>query len=390
VKTVPLALVVALATGGIAFAVVSGAGQEDAREGRAAYEVGADVRVTAPPASVRAGGGAERDEISQLPGVDAVAAVDRELDFVDDVPVEVLVAELTTERVGRRLVAAASDPAQMQTRLGTRSAEGVPVMVTDGLAERAALDLGDRLELDVAGVATTLQVAGIVPVLPTVADDRGGLLVDAQALPGAGSGTAGPDEWWLAVDQGSAPEVATALRDRPELAGSVLTRDAASRRLAANPGTGGAALDDILTVAGAGALVIGAILLCSVVLLRRRERAEQAEVLRTVGAGSRAVTGTLAAEYAATTGAGAVTGVAAGIMVAALTLTEMTLGPGGTPLVPTPAVQVPWTWLVVATLVLVALPLVALLALARYDRWRGSRFHTLTCETWAADGGGHA
>jgi MFS family permease len=109
-RAVPLALAVALVAGGVAFASVGHASQEHARQARAAYEVGADMRVTVPPASRRAGGVEEREALEGLPGVQDAAAVHRELDFVDDVAVEVLVVELDGA-AGQAVAGTAEDPA---------------------------------------------------------------------------------------------------------------------------------------------------------------------------------------------------------------------------------------------------------------------------------------
>jgi hypothetical protein len=484
-KGVPLAVVVALVSGAVVFGAVERASQHQARQERAAYEVGADVLVTAPPASRRAGATAERATLSGLQGVVDVMDVRRELDFVDEVGVEVLVADLAgaagrdivpdsvdedrvleqlqarpwqdpgigvalpvgTRRIearagstapadwtqarflladaeggvtsepavvgaagavatlntplpeGLRLVAVQTDlvesppgrveilvdggqslsPGRWETRGDTVSAtfgapapaatDGVPVAVTDQLAEKAALRLGDTVEVTVLGVPVTLQVSTILPFLPTVADGRAGMLVDSGSLlPALAADGPASDagEWWLAVDEELVDSVASALEQRGELAGGVRTRDEAERLLGVDPSTGGEALTDILTVTAVSALVIGGVLLCSVVVLRRRERAEQATLLRAVGAAERDVNLTLAAEYAITAGVGAIAGAVAGAVVAAVTVAATAVGPGGLPVVPSPEVQLPWLEVLAAPAVLVAVPMLALLVLARF------------------------
>jgi hypothetical protein len=370
-RTVPFALVVALAAAATSFAVVEHAGQERARQARAAYQVGADVRVVTPPVARRAGEQAERRALTGLPAVRAIAPVSRELDYVDDVAVEVLVADLSGDAVGRALLSAAEDPDAVLERLRPPGAPGsaTPVVITDALAERAALRVGDPIELPIGDGLRPLRVAAVVPFLPTVADDRTGLLLPAVSLPPGTPGAGpGPDEWWLEVAEGRAGAVASRLAERTELAARVLTRGQAQRALAGTPRTGGAAFDEILTVTATGALVIGGVLLFSVILLRRRERAEQASLLRTLGATNRDVTRTLGVEYALTSGVGAVAGVAGGVLVAAVVLGAMTLGPGGGPLVPRPEVVLPWGWLLVTPAAFVLVPLAALLVLARHDR----------------------
>ena len=370
-KVIPLAVVVALASGAVVFGAVERASQERARETRAAYEVGADVLVSAPPASRRAGAAAERAALSDLPGVVDVMDVRRELDFIDDVGVEVLVADLVGE-AGGEILAAGVDKDEALEQLRVRpsaTTAGVPVAVTEQLAEQAALRVGDAIELTVLGVPASLQVAQVLPFIPTVSDGRAGILIDVgtllSALAPAGL-PADPGEWWLAVDEQQVDAVAAALERRDDLAGRVLTRDEAQRLLDVDPSTGGRALTDILTVTAAGALVIGGVLLCSVVVLRRRERAEQATMLRAVGAAERDVNLTLATEYAITAGVGAIAGALAGAVVAAVTVEATAVGAGGLPVVPAPEVQLPWLEVLAAPGVLVAVPLLALLVLARH------------------------
>lgn len=358
-RTIPLALVVALVAGATVFAVVESTSHREIRAARAGYEVGADVRVTTPPQSFRAAPRTERRRLEEIDGVREVAAVDRELDFVEEVPVEVVTLELTGD-VGQGALAAAEDPASVQARLEQPADGAAPAVVTDDLTERASLDTGDRLELPVGSRTATLEIVGTLPHLPTVSSGHAGLLVARSAThPGP------PDEWWLGVADGRVGEVAASLRKQPGLASTVQTRTTVLRRLADDPGTGGAGLTGTLTVTAAGALVLGGVLLVSLVLLRRRERVEQARVLRVVGAADRDVTATLVTEYAVTTGAGALAGACAGVVVAAVAVPAMTLGAAGEPVVPRPEVALPWTWLVATPLALVVPPLLALLLLAR-------------------------
>jgi len=372
-KAVPLALAVALAAGGIAFATTGHASQGHAREARAAYEVGADVRVIAPPASRRSAALEERAELEGLPGVEEAAAVHRELDFVDDVGVELLVADLGG-MVGREIARGLGDQRSVVELLrpSGSTAEGVPVAVTQDLAERASLERGDAFELAVGDSRTALKVAGTLPVLPTLTGGRAGVLVDAETLSRHVPGLGAPDEWWLVVDGPRLDSVVSSLRERPELAGGLLTREQALERLAADPGTGGAALTDVMAVTAVGSLLIGCVLLCSVVVLRRREREEQATFLRALGAADRDVTSTLATEYTLTTGSGVVTGALAGVLTAAVALHATSLGSGGQPLVPAPELQVPWPWTLSLLAVLLLAPMAALYVLTRLGTRRGA------------------
>ncbi|HEY0772906.1 MAG TPA: FtsX-like permease family protein [Nocardioidaceae bacterium] len=373
-KAVPLALAVALVAGGVTFASVERGSQEAARQARAAYDVGSDVRVSAPPTSLRAPVPEEREELAGLPGVADVSGVNRELEFVDDVAAELLVADLSG-RVGQDLVAFTPDPRATLDRLADRADGGVPVAVTPDLVERASLDVGRSFELVLGGNTTTLTVAAVVPVLPTLGEGRAGMLVD-RAVVGP-LGPAVPDEWWLAVTDAEVEAVATALEQRPALAGRVLTRDRALERLAADPGTGGAALADVMAVTALGSVLLGAVLLVSVVVLRRRERDSQSSALRALGSSERDVTLTVATEYTLVTGGGLLAGAVAGVVTAAVAIGATALGAGGRPLVPAPELHVPWVSTLGLLAVLLVVPMLALLALTWSARRaeRGRRPH---------------
>ena len=117
----------------------------------------------------------------------------------------------------------------------------------------------------------------------------------------------------------------------------------------------------------AGGLVVGTLLLVSVVLLRRRERATQDRTLLTVGARRRDLLGVTGVEYALTTGLSMALGVAVGVLVARVTLVSMTLGPDGQLLVPTPELHVPGPSIALPLLAMAAVPVLAMVALGRLE-----------------------
>jgi hypothetical protein len=320
----------------------------------------------------------ERAELAGLPGVRDVSGVRRELDFVDDVGAEVLVADLAGA-AGRDLVSTSPDPADTVASLGgggESGGQGVPVAVTEDLVEQAALEVGSVFDLRVADVSATLRVVATLPALPTVPEGRAGVLLDsATLLEQAPDAVVTPGEWWLAVEDGYVDEVAAALGERPDLAGRVLTRDGALQRLAADPGTGGAALADVMAITAVGAALVGGVFLTAVVVLRRRERESQAAALRALGASEREVTMTLATEYTLATGGGVLAGVVAGVVTAGVALRATALGSGGRPLVPAPELHVPWAAMLplLALLLLVPVTVLLVLAFAVRSRDEGSR-----------------
>lgn len=249
----------------------------------------------------------------------------------------------------------------------------IPAVLTDDLAESASLQVGDTVTLTALGIPTVIEVAATVPAVRTVEAGSGGILFDSgTALPVllAGGLTEEPTEWWLGVRDGAEAQVAAALRDRPDVASGVQTRTDELDRLAVDPGTGGEALGQMLLVTAAGCLLVGVLLLVSIVLLRRRERAEQARMLGAAGGDRRLLAGVLAWEYAVVAGAGLIVGLLAGAAVSAVTLTSMTLGPGGQPLQPAPRLDLPLLSLTLPPLVMLALPLLAMVWLVRRDHPR--------------------
>lgn len=499
-RTVPLALVVILASGTLSFAAIQRLSSAEAREARAGFEVGADVRAVPPADALRAGPEVERGFLAAQPAVTDVSPVHRDETFVEDLPAGVIMTplpesgdpdaltpgaltaderrrltsrpwrdpalgvavpdgtaglelDLAAERLrldqvqflfaddegnvqalstrgrgrtarlevedrlapGSRLVAVRTGvadrflfardrpdrsgavPASVRAdgqelvdvgrwwrlpgrvevvTLGGRPTlpEALPVAMTQDLAAQASLEVGDTVELDVLGLPLPLELVATVPLLRTAASSGGsGLLLDAgTSLPTlllAGF-TEAPDEWWLSVRDGRTDEVAAALGDRPDVAETVTTTADVVRRLDNDPGTGGAALGELLVLTSGGGLVVGSLLLLSVVLLRRREHSTQDRTLVTVGARRRDLLGVLATEYALTTGAGILVGVVLGAVVAQVTLVSMTLGPDGQPLVPAPELSLPGPVFLLPLVAMALAPLAVMVVLTRYDQAR--------------------
>lgn len=348
-EALPLAFVTALVAAALAFAAVEDRSRELTLADRADHVAGADVRVLAPPDAVRAGPPAEREALAALPGVTSVAGLHRELRFVDDLAVEVLVADVQEPALAPLL---AGGP--VPTEGATGSGDAVPAVVTPGLVERAGLAAGTLFELPVDGVRTAFEVVGTVPGLATVDPAREAVLVDRAAL-----GHVSVDEWWLAVTAGAEGGVADTLAARPELARAVLTPDGTRTELLESPETGGVALPRVLRAVGVGTATIGVVALVAVALLRRAERRRWADFLRALGASRRDVGLTLAVEHALVTVGGCVVGLVAGAVTAVLTVAASPVTGAPTPVVAVSA-GAPWAWLAVVTSLLVAVPLLAL------------------------------
>ena len=369
VTAVPVALATTLAVGTLAFAAVEHSSSAAARDDRAAYVAGPDARVLAPSGAARAGAGTEQQVLAALPGVEQAVGVHRSTVFLEDLRAEVLVTDVAP----RAALFGPEAPGVDVSALTSAGSGPVPVALSEQLATRASLQVGDTLTVTMLGIPTQVEVAATVPYVRTVPDGSGAVLADAATLLPVleREGFADePTEWWLDVVDGGSDEVAAALSDRADVAREVVTTAEVLRRLDDDPSTGGAALGQVLLLTGTGCLVVGGLLLLSVVLLRRRERAAQAWMLGTAGAGRRDLLGVLGVEYAVTTAAGVVTGVLAGTLVAAITLVSMTLGPDGRLLVPAPTLVLPWPVLVTAPGAMVLVPLLGMLWLTRRDHAR--------------------
>ncbi|UAL29246.1 hypothetical protein K8W59_15935 [Nocardioides rotundus] len=361
-RTVPLVLAVSLAVGSVAFALIVRDSTAQARVARADYVAGADVRVTAPPSATRAGEEAEANALRDLPGVTAVTGVRRSTTFVDDLGADAVAVDL--DAATAEALVGTEDPLPWR-RLASEGDGPVPVAMTEPLASAAGLSLGDTLTLSVLGRSTEVELAALVPFVRTVPDGYGGVLVDAGALEAAGGPLDPPTEWWL--DARDPDRVAAALAERPDLAARTQTRDGVLRQLEDDPATGGTALGHVLALTALGATVVGVLVLCSVLLLRRRERAAQARMVAVAGGDRRLLSGALTWELGLAGGTGLLAGLLAGAAVAAVTLSSLVLGTDGGPLVPAPELLVPWAWVLAATLAIVLLPVLALRFLVRRD-----------------------
>lgn len=233
---------------------------------------------------------------------------------------------------------------------------GAPALVTPDVLETLGRNVGDTLELTVAGSDVSLVIAGTVPYLPGQPSGRG-VLVDADLLGRevllAGSAESLTDEWWLTVPDDRAPDVAAALaRD-----GTTTVVRAAERRAATDgPLHVGVQAAAWIVVAAALALAVSGLAMSAAVAVRSR-RLEFARI-QALGAPRSGLVRSILVEHAVLGGIGVVVGVALGSLLAHVVGPLITTSSSGTP--PVPGVVVQWDW--TAQLVLLG-GLVALVAL---------------------------
>lgn len=211
-RTVPLALVVILASGTLSFAAIQRLSSADSREARAGFEVGADVRAVPPAEALRAGPEAEREFLASQPGVTDTYPVYRDQTFIDDLPAGVLVTPLpeTGESDALPPGSLGADERRMLTSRPWRD-PALGVAVPDD-AVRLDLQLrAERLQLDQV-VFLFADPDGNVASLTTRGRGQAAVLdLDGRLAPGSRL---------IAVRTGTADRFLF-VRDRPDRRGSV-------------------------------------------------------------------------------------------------------------------------------------------------------------------------
>ncbi|SDP31501.1 FtsX-like permease family protein [Klenkia soli] len=255
-----------------------------------------------------------------------------------------------------RLVLGALPPTGQRVLLTpSRAPDAVPVLLSAGLADDLGADVGDDLSMAVGDTGVPVEVAGVVPDVPSVPGGPA-VLADAatlaRVLVAAGDLDVAPQAWWVAApDPGAVGALAAAgLPDAVTRAG--LTADLRGGPLAVGLPLG-------LALLGAGAVLLavtGSVLQAGAVRSGRR-----AEVARLLGLG--VPRATVRAVLLLQHGIGTVVGVLLGAVVGVVG--TVLVGPAltGSP-VPSAEAQFPWsswTALVVGLAVLgtaVVLPVV--------------------------------
>ncbi len=230
---IPLALTVTLAAGVLTFAAVERTSSAAARVARADFVAAADARVIPPASAVRAGEDVERRLLATTSGVRRVTPVHRSDTFVEGLPTQTLMAELSSETAVDLLgpdngswEGLIDRPGSADGRDGASGPTSIPAAVTTGLADGVALAVGDTLRVAVLGIPASIEIVAIVPAVRSVADGNEAILVDTDTalatLRSAGFNDQ-PSEWWLDLDDGSAPAVVSLPTDQPSVADDVIT-----------------------------------------------------------------------------------------------------------------------------------------------------------------------
>ncbi len=221
-----LALVAATTVGGYSAAALARLGA--ASDAAAWQAVGADFRVTRPGGVLPEG-----TDPGGVAGVAAVAAAYRAGAVVGTVaePVEVLALDVAAYR---RIVAGAPFPVELPPELEARGPDGaIPAVVGERLgAAPDELVPGETFGLVLGGRSVLLRVLGLVPSVPTTAEDGRFVIVDRRLLATAGVELPTTD-LFVAAPPSAAEALARFVAERP---GLVLAERAAEiRRLEAEP-----------------------------------------------------------------------------------------------------------------------------------------------------------
>jgi ABC-type lipoprotein release transport system permease subunit len=346
-----MTLLLVLAVGLGLFAVTFDASLARNLEDRAAYTVGADVRL-----DTNSGEGGEARtrilaQLAQVPGVRAVSPAYRSQASTTmdegDLPVDVLgIDPATFATVGATSWRADYADAALPALLGAlkpngaagASATPIPALVSATFAAQLAVTtVGDRfsLQLPEAAVGSTgFVVAGIVRGFPTLYPahtDSGFLVVDLDtylnailANTASQSYLIGPNEFWLSAsaDAGQRNALLAALR-QPALGtqldlASVTSLDETRLALAANPV--GAGIRGLLVVGAVTAALLAVLGSIMQSLLAARQRARQFAILRTLGTSGSQLTALLLSEQGVVYLFGLVGGTLLGLLLTTATL----------------------------------------------------------------------
>ena len=237
--------------------------------------------------------------------------------------------------------------------VGWKPNVAVPTVVNGALADRLSLGTGDDLAARTGGIATTVHIVAVAPLVPgsVAAADLYGptpalsgaaaplAVVDTTALAHSlvEAGGLGPfvDEWWVDVPRGDAGAYLAALPDDAEGVGAALLGE----RLQQSPLR--VATQAALWVAIAASTLLAAVGFGVHSAAGLRSRRLELAQLRAIGYSRRGLVALIGAESLLMCVLGAVFGVTIGVLLALLVGPLVAVSPTGAPTVPSVVVEVP-------------------------------------------------
>jgi hypothetical protein len=245
----------------------------------------------------------------------------------------------------------------------------VPVVGNRTFLRAVAAGPGDEVIVQVGSTARRLRIIGEVDAFPTTDPDQPVALVDFMSLSlvrfAGNHAYQGVDEWWLHLDDPTAPLPTTGILDGATVVSRIETRD----RLTTEP----------LAVAMIGALSVGFVIagLFAVIGLAvsasvsARQRRSEFALLRALGLSPRQLSGWLWVENASVVAVAVVAGTLLGLVIGWVVLPFVTVSAAGAAPFPPVIVDVPWPNVLLLTAVSAAALVVTLVVLVRSIRRAG-------------------
>jgi hypothetical protein len=224
----------------------------------------------------------------------------------------------------------------------------IPIVASDPFLEATGSRPGEELLLTISGVRRQVLVTGSVRAFPggDAADPTAILDLTTLSLVRFEGNDAveSPDEWWLAVDDGSATAVAEALAGPRVASRTILSQAERSRSLANDPVALG-----IIGALGIGFISAALFAMVGFVVsaaVSARERITEFALLRALGLSSGQLSFWLSLENAALAAVSLATGIVLGVVIAWVVLPFITVTQGAAAPYPPVAVEVPWNVIV--------------------------------------------
>jgi hypothetical protein len=224
------------------------------------------------------------------------------------------------------------------------AARGTRIVASDRLLAVAGIERGDTLGLIIGGERHDVVVSGTIRAFPGNRPTDPIAVMDLATLSllrYAGDATvAAPDEWWLAVADGTAGSVSATLGAPPFGSLSVISEDDRSRSLTTDPvalGIIGALA--IGFVAAALFAIVGFIVSAAV---SARERVTEFALLRALGLSSGQLSLWLSLENAVLASVSLLAGTVLGLLIVWVVLPFITVTQGAATPYPPVLIEVPW------------------------------------------------
>ncbi|GGX10124.1 hypothetical protein GCM10010297_34630 [Streptomyces malachitofuscus] len=249
-------------------------------------------------------------------------------------------------------------------------------VATDRYLASTGARTGQRVDVTVDGAPVPVRITRSVRELPSVptgeTDDGGALLVDLRSVNRVLQDRRGesvpPTEWWLRTAPGASAEVASALRDRPDVEPSrVVVRDEIAERLRDDPfGAGAGAASAAVAFAAAALAAVGFAVSAAGAL---RERSAEFAVLRALGASRRRLARVVVVEHGVLVGLALAVGALLGAVLARAVIPLVMLTSEASRPVPEVLVELPAGRVAVLLAAVATAPLLvtAVLAVRRPD-----------------------